>query len=696
MVEGWESLMMWSMTPMVELRRTTSLFSSMLGRIIPILVVAVWVPVVLGNEPLELVGRWPFGPAETIDSAEPLVVYSTGTVVQIADLSDPTTPTVTGEIELPTLIEDIAVAGNLVHVANGVEGLRVIDISTPSAPEEIGRFPWCTWQTAVADGVAYLSGDRACPVVKSGPALPAELWVLDLSDPTDPTLARSIELPGGGISGLVVDGDVLFVRTWGPDGTMLVFAIDEPLDPTLIAVLPMSVETAFSSFDVEAGWMFVSAGAWNEVLIFDVRNPLFPHQVGTMNIGPATPSCLVVSDRRMILCTTADDETDIRLYDTTTPTDPVLSGSLSVGVPRDLTVVDDHLVVADARDGIRVADICTPKNMSDPTPVGAIALPGSSTRVTASGTHAYVSDEVHGLRVLDIGTPETTREIARLAIEGGAGQAIVSEGFVFALGTDPAGVHIVDVTHPALPTRAGFVEASIVELAVAGSAVVGVGSEPPGIRIIDATDPYRPVEQPMLPIPGDHIAAIGGYAYVSSGFDPPVLHVLDVRDPTAATEIAVIELSKHFVYRLAAWRRTVYALGTDLRVIDVSRPWSPSELGYGLRTWGGSHGGLAVSRGSAFLWDDDLGLVETDVRDPLHSVGGSYTPLAWPVRIVDLAVSGDLVIAAVGPAGVSIYRNRTPPVRTGTPSRRVERAVGGGRHSSGHRHAVCLQGARVP
>jgi hypothetical protein len=159
--------------------------------------------------------------------------------------------------------------------------------------------------------------------------------------------------------------------------------------------------------------------------------------------------------------------------------------------------------------------------------------------------------------------------------------------------------------------------------------------------------------------------AIGNFAFVSGGFDPPVLHVVDVGDPTAAYEISAIALSKYSVYRLATWRHNVYALGSDLRVVDASRPWSPSELGTGIRTSGDSLGGLTISRGSAFLRSIDLGLIETDVRDPFHSTGGSYTPLPWPIRIVDLAAAGDHVIAAVGTAGVSIYRNRTPSARRG-------------------------------
>jgi hypothetical protein len=653
--------------PIAGLQHTESVAPTTLGRTLAtfILIVGAWVPAVLGNEPLELVGRWPYGPAETIDARESLAVYSTGTVVQIADLTDPTMPTVVGEIELPTLIEDVAIAGSFVLVADGVEGLRVIDISTPSAPEEIGRFPWCTWQLAVVDDVAYLSGDRACPILKSGPAFPAELWVLDLSDPTEPILARSIGLQGGGISGLVADAGVLYVRTWGPDGAMLLFDIDEPLDPAPIAVFPMSVETAFGSFDVEDGWMFVSAGAWNEVLIIDVRNPEVPHQVGAMSTEEATPGRLEVSDRRMILCATTHGETEARLYDITTPTNPVSSGSLAVGEPRDLTIVDEHLVIADALDGVRVIEIGAPTALVDPTPVGAIELPGPAARVATSGTHLYVSDEAHGLRVLDLVTSEAPREIAYLAIGGGVGQTIVSGGFAFVLGTDPPGVHIIDVTSPALPKHAAFVEAPMTELAVAGSALLGVSAEPPGLRIVDVTDPYRPVERPVIPMAADHVVAIGSFAFVSGGFDPPVLHVVDVGDPTAAYEISAIALSKYSVYRLATWRHNVYALGSDLRVVDTSRPWSPRELGTGIRTSGDSLGGLTISRGSAFLRSIDLGLIETDVRDPFHSTGGSYTPLPWPIRIVDLAAAGDHVIAAVGTAGVSIYRNRTPSARRG-------------------------------
>ena len=70
----------------------------------------------MGSAPLlaqncpDLVGRVPYGPARAVDVFGDHVYYSSGSMLMIADVSDPAVPIVVGELQMPDLIRDIRVA----------------------------------------------------------------------------------------------------------------------------------------------------------------------------------------------------------------------------------------------------------------------------------------------------------------------------------------------------------------------------------------------------------------------------------------------------------------------------------------------------------------------------------------------------------------------------------------------------------
>ena len=111
----------------------------------------------------ELVGRWPYGPAIWAVAASGTHVYfESGSGMRVADISDPTSPQVVGEVALPDLVREIALSGSYAYVADFEAGLRVIDVSTPSAPVEVGFFD----MPGIASGVTVrtaASRSSTCP-----------------------------------------------------------------------------------------------------------------------------------------------------------------------------------------------------------------------------------------------------------------------------------------------------------------------------------------------------------------------------------------------------------------------------------------------------------------------------------------------------------------------------------------------------
>ena len=86
----------------------------------------------------ELVGRWPYGPSFAVAVSGDFAYFGSGTMMMVADVSDSSAPAVVGGVALPDLPQFITVDGGYAYVADWSAGLRVINVSTPSAPVEVG------------------------------------------------------------------------------------------------------------------------------------------------------------------------------------------------------------------------------------------------------------------------------------------------------------------------------------------------------------------------------------------------------------------------------------------------------------------------------------------------------------------------------------------------------------------------------
>jgi len=57
----------------------------------------------------------------------------------ILDITNPNAPVVVGQTgALPGVVSGLAVAGNYAYVSDGDAGLRIVDVTTTTCPEEVG------------------------------------------------------------------------------------------------------------------------------------------------------------------------------------------------------------------------------------------------------------------------------------------------------------------------------------------------------------------------------------------------------------------------------------------------------------------------------------------------------------------------------------------------------------------------------
>jgi hypothetical protein len=132
------------------------------------------------------------------------------TDLRVIDVSDPSSPTITGTYNSPCDALDVYVSGKYAYMANGYCGLTVVDVSDPTTPTLAGNYD----TTDVAEGI-YVSGQYAYLATSS-----EGLRIVDISDPTTPTLAGTYDTDGNAF-GVYVSGRYAYVAD-GSNGLVVV------------------------------------------------------------------------------------------------------------------------------------------------------------------------------------------------------------------------------------------------------------------------------------------------------------------------------------------------------------------------------------------------------------------------------------------------------------------------------------------
>jgi hypothetical protein len=120
--------------------------------------------------------------------------------LRVINISNPANPTEVGFYETTGGTSGVAVSGNYAYVADGNAGLRVINIANPAAPTEAGfcETPGWAYGVAVSSNYAYVADGV------NG------LRVINISNPAAPIEAGFYNTPGSGF-GVAISGNYAYV-----------------------------------------------------------------------------------------------------------------------------------------------------------------------------------------------------------------------------------------------------------------------------------------------------------------------------------------------------------------------------------------------------------------------------------------------------------------------------------------------------
>jgi len=133
-----------------------------------------------------------------------------------------------GTLTLPVFARRVAVSGGYAYLAEWDRGLRAIDVSTPSAPVEVGWLDVSApWDIAVSGDYAYVaSGNRDFPLDEPG------LIVIDVSTPSAPVGVGFVSPQGHySFSAVAVSGSYAYV---GKEQGLLMIDVSTPSAPVVV------------------------------------------------------------------------------------------------------------------------------------------------------------------------------------------------------------------------------------------------------------------------------------------------------------------------------------------------------------------------------------------------------------------------------------------------------------------------------
>jgi len=267
---------------------------------------------------------------------------------------------------------DVEIQGSLAYVCEEVgkfgetrpDGLRIIDLSEPGAPLEIGRYEGgrpCS-DVDVAGALAVLS-------------LPNSVRLVDVSDPTLPEPMGLALTPNTGNHGRVrLEGQYVYA---------------------------VGVKT---TYDAQGG---VNNEVW--LRIFDVSNPLAPVQVGSLDLpGYGYQESLEVAGGHLYL-TASLSQLQLVVVNISDPTRPEVVGGLA-GVGGEIEVQGNLAVV-----GGSVLDVSQP---SSPMLLSSLPLVGSSIELGSGVAFVAFQSTTNrpALAVVDLHDPLEPFEIGRLLL----------------------------------------------------------------------------------------------------------------------------------------------------------------------------------------------------------------------------------------------------------------------------------------
>jgi hypothetical protein len=290
----------------------------------------------------------------------------------------------------PGRIYDAFAVGGYAYVAHDYEGLIVVDISTPSSPQEVDSLD--------TDGRAwavFVEGDYVY-IADYGQGL----LIADISDPANPNSLWQDQTSGRAVN-VFVEGNYAYVA----DDLFGLFVYDIsglPAPPSLHDSYTLS--GGVNDVHVAGDYAYLANGDNGLVIlsIADIADSIYlVSQFENDTLGMFATEIVVDS----IYAYIADGVSGVLAVDVSDPANPQFKDSFSTpGDPQSIYFANDYIFMTDGMD-VRAFELTAPDQGDSLIFVGGYGTPGTALNVMVAGDYAYVADNYFGLQIVDVSAP---------------------------------------------------------------------------------------------------------------------------------------------------------------------------------------------------------------------------------------------------------------------------------------------------
>ncbi|MBN2029862.1 T9SS type A sorting domain-containing protein [bacterium] len=589
---------------------------------------------------VKLQGRWAYGPSYAVKIANiggsDYAFIGNGGYLQVIDLGAGPPPDEEGKIALPEPLKAVDVASisgtEYAFVADGAHGLRIIDVSTPATPVEVGTYD----TPGIATDVVV---DPTLELAFIADGLEG-LIVIDVSTPASPTFAGNYAVGGeacgiaywyDGVSEYYVilthkDYDVAnnnVVRTYNvTDPANIIqqdifYTVDRPMDVY---------------FDAVNEYAFIADSSGLRIL--DVTDPTNMTQAGYISTKGTARSIFV--DVASTYAYIADEGYDygFQIFNVSTPATPVRQDSmntLGTAWAVDVDVANGYAYISDGLNGLKEIDIAP---LPPAAPITIVDY-GLIRDVAVLGIYAYVADGDDGIREIDISVSppvENANNTTDFATCTALGLDVYDDTLYVASGS--AGIQIFAISDITTLVGSYNTSGTALNVIVAGDYAY-VADANQGLKVLDVSDGTGPTllgsythsssatDIFVLDDWVNDVALFGNYVYLTIGFKGII--ILDISTPASPTFVGEVSIAGE-VYSVALNAMGTYAYVADgidgLQVVNVSTTSSPFVAAT-LNTNGQARD-VAVTGNYAYVADGTYGLRVINIFVPTNPQEVAY------------------------------------------------------------------------
>ncbi len=365
-------------------------------------------------------------------------IFSTSRQDEIYNISDPTSISLTSINPYKHEIWDVALYGNLAYLAQSQSGVTIVDISDPDYPEPVTVIPFGRVHSVETVGdLLYVS---------HGTGGGSSLYIYELADPESPQLVGQYvnATDTGQAENFFIDTDrnLAYLVMWPYH--LHILDISDPSNPTLQGIyrpgeyadhIPVYSDNAGAHVVTARGNYAYLCNYRDYVHIIDVSDPTAPVHIGRYT-GMPYPMAAAINGEQLYVSRLNYDATHI--LDISNPAEPVFISSLDAGAGYQLTFGDNYLFLPD--DELNIADI---SNDFQPIDIGYFETPGRAWKIEMTGNRMYVAD-YYGFCIYDVNLPTFKRGDANGDNILNIADAVYLIGYIFGGGPAPEPVDAGD------------------------------------------------------------------------------------------------------------------------------------------------------------------------------------------------------------------------------------------------------------